>query len=83
MNDTHANLDRLERRIEDQAARIDALYRLLELRGILPRGGDAGMGDALFDGEPEDLDLSRGWERKPRPKARRVARFHVGEATGV
>lgn len=67
MNETQANLDRLERRIENQAARIDALYELLELR----------------DDESEDLDPSCGWERRPRPKARRVARFHVGEATGV
>ena len=83
MNETHVTLDRLERRIEDQAARIDALYGLLEARGILPRGADAGSGDALFDSESEELDVSCGWERKPRPKARPVARFHVGEATGV
>jgi hypothetical protein len=83
MNETHATLDRLETRIEDQAARIDALYGLLELRGILPRGADAGRGDGLFDDESEDLDLSSGWERERRPAARRAIGFHVGTATGV
>jgi hypothetical protein len=46
MNETHATLERLETRIEDQTARIDALYGLLERRGVLPRGADAGRGDA-------------------------------------
>ena len=77
MNET---LDRLERRLEDQTARIDALYGLLELRGILPRGADAGRGDALFDDESEELDLSKGREGPP---SRRAAHFHVGTATGV
>jgi hypothetical protein len=83
MNEEHATLDRLERRIEDQTARIDALYELLELRGILPRGADAGRGDALFDDEPEALDLSCGWQTPRRPTARRAKHFHLGEATGV
>lgn len=82
MNETQATFDRLERRIEDQAARIDALYSLLEARGILPRGADTGRGDALFDDASAELDRC-GWERKPRPMARRAAHFHVGEATGV
>ena len=83
MNETHATLDRLEMRIDDQAARIDALYRLLEQRGILPRGGEAGRGDALSDDEPEELDLPCGWEAPRRPTARRERHFHLGEATGV
>jgi hypothetical protein len=66
MNETHATLERLETRIEDQSARIDALYGLLEQRGILPRSADAGRTEA-----------SR------RPRARRAAHFHLGEATGV
>ena len=82
MNEMQATLDRLERRIEDQAARIDALYEQLERRGILSRRADAGRGDALFDDDPEDLDLPCGWEAG-RPAARRAPRFHVGEATGV
>jgi hypothetical protein len=82
MYETHTTLDRLEKRIEDQAERIDALYGLLELRGILPRGADAGRGDALFDDESEELNLSHdwGWQRPARP---RKAHFRVGEATGV
>jgi len=83
MNEMHATLDRLEIAIEDQSERIDALYGLLELRGILPRGGDAGRGDPLFDVESEDLDLSGGWNRRRRPAAHRATRFHLGEATGV
>ncbi len=78
MDEMHATLDRLETRIEDQGARIDALYRLLELRGILPQAVDAGRGDALSDEEPEVLDLP-SWHESPRP----ARRFHVGEATGV
>ncbi|MGZ4332788.1 MAG: hypothetical protein ACXVRV_01745 [Gaiellaceae bacterium] len=82
MNENQNTLDRLEARIEDQTARIDALYRLLELRGILPRATDACRGDALFDDESEGLDLS-GWAAKPRPTRRRSTRLHVGTATGV
>ena len=83
MDDTHVALDRLEARIEDQAARIDALYRLLELRGILPRGVGTGRGDALSDEGSETVDFSGGWEGKRRPAVDRRAHFHVGEATGV
>lgn len=84
MNEMRASLDRLEMRIEDQAARIDALYALLELRGIFPRKADAGKGDALFDAEAEDLGLSCRWQERPQPTVRRaVPRFHVGDATGV
>jgi hypothetical protein len=83
MIETHATLERLETRIEDQAARIDALYGLLELRGILPRGVDAGSCDALFDDEPDVVDLSYRREAPRRPKARRAAHFHLGDATGV
>jgi hypothetical protein len=78
----HATLDRLETRIEGQGARIDALYRLLELRGILPRGAEAGRGDALFDDEREVLDLPSSHEMSPRTRRRR-AHFHLGTATGV
>lgn len=84
MNEMHATLDRLETRIEDQAARIDALYGLLELRGILPRRVDVGRGDTLFDDESEGPDLSCRWQERPQPTAHRAApHFHVGEATGV
>ena len=82
MNENQNTLDRLETRIEDQTARIDALYRLLELRGILPHAPDAGRGDALFDHESEGLDLS-GWVAKPRPTQRRSTCLRVGTATGV
>jgi hypothetical protein len=83
MNEMQTTLDRLERRIEDQTARIDALYALLELRGILPHAADAGRGDALFDDESEAPDRSCGWHEKPRPTRRRATRLRVGEATGV
>jgi hypothetical protein len=84
MSEMHATLDRLETQIEDQAARIDALYALLELRGILPRRADVGRGDALFDDESEGLDLSCRRQERPQPTVRRAApSFHVGEATGV
>ena len=83
MDEIHATLDRLETRLEDQAARVDALYALLELRGILPRRADVGRGDALFDDESEGLDLSDRRRERPRPSVRRAARLHVGTATGV
>ena len=79
MSEMHTALERLERRIEDQTARIDALYELLEVRGVLPHEADALRGDALFDDEEEALDLTCGWKDTPR----RLARFHVGDATGV
>jgi hypothetical protein len=82
MNETHVTLDRLERRIEDQTARIDALYQLLELRGILPRSVEVGRGDALSDEESAALDLP-SWHETPRPTRRRATRFHLGTATGV
>ena len=82
MNEMHATLDRLEIAIEDQSERIDALYGLLELRGILPRGDEAGRGDTLFDDESKARDLSGGWKGRRRPAAR-ATRFHLGEATGV
>jgi hypothetical protein len=83
MNEMNATLDRLEARLEDQAARIDALYGLLELRGILPRGAEVGRGDGLFEDESFARDLPCGWERKPRRIAPRATGFHVGTATGV
>jgi hypothetical protein len=83
MNETHPTLDQLEHRIEDQSARIDALYALLELRGILPHATKACRGDAFFDDESEFLDLSCGWNEKPRTRGRRMARFQLGNATGV
>jgi hypothetical protein len=82
MNETQARLERVETRLEAQVARIDALYRLLEQRGILPRGAEVGRGDALFDDESEVLDLSPHPETR-RHAVRRATRFHVGTATGV
>jgi hypothetical protein len=80
MSEMRATLDRLERRIEDQTARIDALYRMLELRG-LPRD-DAGRGDALFDELFPDEDEPLA-PRPEVPTRRRATRLHVGSATGV
>jgi len=82
MNEMHSTLDRLEAKIDCQTARIDALYALLQARGLLHVPVDAGKGDALFDevAEIEDAPIAR--EMRARPERRR-ARFRVGEATGV
>jgi hypothetical protein len=53
--DDHSALDRLEARLERQAARIDALYRALEARGILPPESEE-AGEAV---EVEDFPLAR------------------------
>lgn len=81
MNEMHSTLDRLEARIDHQAARIDALYALLEARGLLQLPVDAGRGDAFFDelAEIEDAPIAR----EVQARTRRQARLHVGEATGV
>ena len=78
MNEMQAEFDRLEARIDAQTARIDALYHALELRGILPRAGDAGRDDAFSDGvfELEETPLSADGS------SRRL-RLRVGDATGV
>jgi hypothetical protein len=71
----HTALDRLEARIDRQAARIDELFRLLKARGLIQ--DPAGVpNDALFDElvQVEDSPLAR--ERRALP-------LHVGEATGV
>jgi hypothetical protein len=77
------SLDRLEARIDRQAARIDALYRTLEARGIIPGPADAGRGDAFFDElvQIEDAPVVR--ERRARSVRRRAVRLHVGNSTGV
>jgi hypothetical protein len=83
MSKTHSSLERLEARIDYQAARLDALYRMLETRGVLPRPVRAGRGDALFDElfHVEEAPFAR--QRRERPPRRRPARLHVGDATGV
>jgi len=83
MNERHSSLDRLEARIEYQAARIDTLYAVLEARGILHRPMDTPRGDALFDELEgiEDAPLVR--ETRYRPTKRRVSRLRLGNATGV
>ena len=82
MNEMHTALDRLERRIEDQAARVDDLYGMLETRGILPCSADAGRGDASFDEffQDEDEPIVVRHEPLTRPRA---TRLHLGNATGV
>jgi hypothetical protein len=51
MSETQVKIDWLEARIDHQAARIDALYRTLELHGIFPRPVSGSQRDAL----PEEL----------------------------
>jgi hypothetical protein len=82
MDQMQSALDRLEARVEYQTGRIDALYALLEARGLLLLPVDAGKGDALFEeiAEIEDAPIAR--EVRARPQRCR-ARFRVGEATGV
>ena len=83
MSDKQSSLTRLEARLDYQAARLDALYRMLETAGVLPRPARRGRGDALCDElfQVEDSPLARP-QRKPEAK-RRKSRFHVGDATGV
>ncbi len=78
MNEMQKTLDRLEARLEDQTARMDALCRMLAQRGVLPRAVDAGRGDALFDDELDTFDLP-SWHET----SQSARRFRVGEATGV
>jgi uncharacterized coiled-coil protein SlyX len=70
-------LDRLEARIDHQAARIDELFRLLKARGLIQDPADV-PSDALCDElvQFEDSPLARERNTEPTP-------FHVGEATGV
>ena len=83
MSDMQSSLERLETRLDYQAARLDALYRMLETAGVLPRPARRGRGDALCDElfQVENSPLARQ-QRKPAAK-RRASRFHVGDATGV
>jgi len=76
-------LERLEARLDREAARIDELYRLLEARGIRPQPAEERMGDAIFD-EPVQIEGSPLPRRTgTRPVRRRTTRLHVGTATGV
>jgi hypothetical protein len=77
-------LDRLEARIDYQASRIDALYALLEERGLLPCPADAdGSAGALFDELVQIEDAPMAREKQVRPSRRSQTRLRVGSATGV
>jgi uncharacterized coiled-coil protein SlyX len=71
----HTTVDRLEARIDHQAARIDELFRLLKAHGLILDPAYA-PNDVLCDElvQIEDSPLSR--EKRAEP-------LHVGEATGV
>lgn len=71
----HTALDRLEARLDHQAARIDELFRLLKARGLIPDLAALST-DALFDElvQIEDSPLARETRAEP---------LHVGETTGV
>ena len=60
MNDTHSPNDRLEARLDYQAARIDELYRLLEEHELLapPATDSDDLFDELVDVEDSPLALS-------------------------
>jgi hypothetical protein len=68
MREMHSTLDRLEARLDYQAARIDALYRLLGTRGVLP---------ARVEDEPLVREIHAA------PARHAPIRLHVGDATGV
>lgn len=76
MSETHATLDRLETQIEEQPGRINALYELLELHGILSRDAATAKGDAMHG-------LPHGRKRDRPPLTRWARGFHIGTATGV
>jgi hypothetical protein len=93
MTDTHSTLDRLEARLEYQSARIDAVTRTLEARGILTDSADvdvyAGVNDAFFDElvQIEDSPLARDTHGErdgcSPPRLHASIGLHVGTATGV
>ena len=78
----HAAIERLEARIDHQGARIEALYEMLELRGVIPRSISTLKSDPRYGSDPEARDPCSVWKRKS-PPARRPTRIHVGDATGV
>jgi hypothetical protein len=80
MSDIHS---RLEARLDYQAARLDALFRMLETAGVFPRPARRGRDDPLFDElfQVEDSPLAR--KQCKAPTRRRASRLHVGNATGV
>jgi hypothetical protein len=86
MDESRSALDRLEARLEHQAARIDALYEMLEERGVLPQAA-ATLDEEWFGAEPEahpeSRDLCSVWKRTSPPARRRPTRIHLGDATGV
>lgn len=78
MTDRYSRIDRLEARVDYQAAEIDALYHALERRGIITRPVDAETRDA-----PHQEARVIEQPRRVRPVARRAKGFHLGDATGV
>jgi hypothetical protein len=87
MDEMHSALDRLEARLDHQAGRIDALYEMLEQRGVLPQSAATLEGEECFGAEPdahaESRDLCSVWKRTSPPARRRPTRIHLGDATGV
>jgi hypothetical protein len=83
MNEMQSALARLEGRLDYQASRLDALYRMLETAGVLPRPARHGRADGFFDElfQVEESPLAR--EHPKPPARRRKSKLHVGNATGV
>lgn len=83
MTRIYPSVDRLEARIDHQAARIDALYRVLKEAGVIPCPMEPGLRDVFFDKliPYEDAPLTR--DRNAEQATRRTPRLHVGAATGV
>jgi hypothetical protein len=83
MREMPSSVDRLETRLDCLAARVDALYSLLEARGIVP-SPDGEVRDSLFDEllQIEEAPFARE-RRAPRTRRRTAGRLHVGSASGV
>jgi hypothetical protein len=83
MTEMHSLLDRLEARIDQQAARIDALYRELEERGMLRGAAQAQAVDPLFDELVDVEDAPLATEVDAEGQRPHAAPLHLGDAAGV
>jgi hypothetical protein len=83
MNEMQSSLERVEARLDRQSARIDALYRTLEERGIIPGPRDVGARDAFFDELIQLEEAPPAHARRAAPRRRRATGLRVGASTGV
>lgn len=84
MTEVHSSADRLEARLDHLSARVEALYSMLEARGILTKPADTASGDALFDELVQIEEAPFARERRAVPTRRRTpTRLRVGSCDGV